>query len=382
MKRLIEADLEELFEERPGTCISLYFSTSPPGPRTPQGPVRLQRLLGQARHDLRTRGLSDIAIETLLEPLEDLPTDASFWNDREEGIALFRAPDFTRLFRLPVAFPERCAIGGHFFLKPLLPLVAGNDRFYVLALSQNEVRLLQATARTDRRITAKDLPGSLVEALGGQKTSQELQFHAAGSGAAGAPAVYHGQGVGREDEKAELRRFLHQVDAAVCRLLAGRRSPLVLAGAEPLPSLYREISGYPWVAAAVIPGNPEHLRDEELRDRAWKLLEPSFQESRRHMAERYGELSRTGRASADVSKILPAARHGRVEALFVNCDEEVWGRVDDIAGEVRIHASQENGDEDLLDAAALFSLRNGGTVYGVGRGEVPGGGRLAAVFRY
>lgn len=382
MKRLIEADLEELFEQRPGTCISLYFSTPRPGPRTPQGPIRLQNLLGRARKDLRERGLNEAAVETLLGPLEDLVTDVSFWNDREEGIVLFRAPDFTRAFRLPVAFPERCAIGSHFFLKPLLPLVASDDRFYVLALSQNEVRFLEATARTVRRLTPKDLPGSLTEALGGQKTSQDLQFHAAGSGAAGAPAVYHGQGVGREDEKAELRRFLHQVDAAVCRLLAGRRSPLVLAGAEPLPSIYREISGRPWLAEAVIPGNPERLRDEELRDRAWQILEPAFDAARQRMAERFGELSRTGKASADVSKILPAARQGRVEALFVNCDEEVWGRLDENAGEVRIHASQESGDEDLLDAAALFSLRNGGVVYGVGRGEVPGGGRLAAVFRY
>ena len=378
MKRLIEADLEDLFEERPGTCISLYFSTPRPGTRTPQGPVRLQNLLGRTREDLRARGLSETAIETLLGPLEDLVIDFPSWNDREEGIALFRAPDFTRALRLPVVFPERCAIGDHFFLKPLLPFVASDNRFYVLALSRNEVRFLEATARTVRRLTPKDLPGSLTEALGGQRTSQDLQYHTAGA----KPAVYHGQGVGREDEKAELRRFLHQVDAAVCRLLAGRRSPLVLVGAEPLPSLYREISGYPWLAAAVIPGNPEHLRDEELRDRAWQLLEPSFQEARSRMAERFGELSRTGKASADVSKILPAARHGRVEALFVNCDEEVWGRLDENAGEVRIHASQESGDEDLLDAAALFSLRNGGTVYGVGRGEVPGGGRLAAVFRY
>ena len=35
-----------------------------------------------------------------------------------------------------------------------------------------------------------------------------------------------------------------------------------------------------------------------------------------------------------------------------------------------------------LDAAALVSLRHGGTVYGVNHGEVPGGGDLAAVFRY
>ena len=115
------------------------------------------------------------------------------------------------------------------------------------------------------------------------------------------------EGVGREDEKDELRRYLRQVETAMRRLLAGRRSPLVLAGAEPLPSLYREISGYPYLAGDGIPGNPEHLRDDELRDRAWQLLEPTFAEARRRMAERFGELSGTGRASVDVTKILPGA---------------------------------------------------------------------------
>ena len=59
-------------------------------------------------------------------------------------MALFRAPGFTQVFHLPRAFPERCAVGDRFFLKPLLPLVAEDDVFYVLALSRNEVRLLEA----------------------------------------------------------------------------------------------------------------------------------------------------------------------------------------------------------------------------------------------
>jgi hypothetical protein len=49
---------------------------------------------------------------------------------------------------------------------------------------------------------------------------------------------------------------------------------------------------------------------------------------------------------------------------------------------VQVHATPEKGDEELLDAAARLSLRHGGTVYGVDRGEIPGGGQLAAVFRY
>lgn len=47
-----------------------------------------------------------------------------------------------------------------------------------------------------------------------------------------------------------------------------------------------------------------------------------------------------------------------------------------------IEADLEELFEERPGTSALFSLRNGGTVYGVGRGEVPGGGRLAAVFRY
>lgn len=382
MSFLLPADIESLLEDRPGPCLSFYVPTSRPGARTEQGSIRLKNLLGRAGAELRARGLDENAIETLLGPVEDLQADPSFWNTREEGIALFRAPGFTKVFHLPQAFAERCVVADHFFLKPLLPLVADDDAFYVLALSQNEVRLLEATGRVVRRLEPKELPHSLTGALGGEKTPQYLTYHTASSAPAGAlPAVYHGHGVGTGDVKDELHRYLLQVEVALRGPLAGRKAPLVLAGAEPLPSIFREISGYPHVAAPVILGNPEHMSDEELRDRAWQLLRPTFDEVRRRAAERFGELVETGQASSDVTEILPAARHGRVDALFLACDTDLWGRLDPLE-RVEVHAAPEEGDEDLLDAAALFSLRHGGTVYGVNHGEIPGGGDLAAVFRY
>jgi release factor family 3 len=382
MNLLLPADIEPLLEDRPGPCLSFYVPISRPGARTQQGSIRLKNLLRRAGEELRTRKLDDNAVETLLGPAEDLVADSSFWNTQEEGVALFRAPGFMQVFHLPRAFAERCVVADHFFLKPLLPLVADGDTFYVLALSQNETRLLEATCRLVRRLALKNLPHSLIEALGEQKTPQDLTYHTASSAPAGAlPAIYHGRGVGAGDKKDELHRYLRQVEVAVRGLLAGRNAPLVLAGAEPLPSIYREISGYPHLASPVIPGNPEHLTDDELGDRAWQLLQPTFDEIRRRAAERFGELAGTGQASSDVREILPAARHGRVEALFLACDADLWGRLDP-REKVEVHAAPEEGDEELLDAAALFSLRHGGTVYGLGRGEIPGGGDLAAVFRY
>lgn len=382
MNLLFVSDLESLLDKRPGPCISIYLPTSPPGARTPQGPIRLRNLLGRASAELFAHGLHDSAIETLLGPLEDLLDDVSFWNTQEQGIALFRAPGFTRAFHLPRAFAESCEVGDHFFLKPLLPLIASDDTFYVLALSQNAVRLLEANGRAVRRLALRDLPRDLADALGEQTTAKNLQYHTASSAPAGAqPPIYHGRGGDEGAAKEELRRYLRQVEAATRRLLAGRTVPLVLAGAAPLPALYRQISSYPHLAAPVLAGNPDLLTDEELRDRAWQILEPTVQELRRRAVERFGELAGTGRASSDVTEILPAARHGRVAALFLACDADLWGRLDRTE-EVLLHAAREEGDEELLDAAALFSLRHGGAVYGMERGAVPGGGDLAAVFRY
>lgn len=381
MNILLPADIESLLEDRPGPCISLYLSASRPGARTEQGSIRLKNLLRRTDRELRARGLDEAAIAELLEPLEDLVTDQAFWSSQEEGVVLFRSPGFTQVFHLPQAFPERSVIADHFFLKPLLPLVAEDDSFYVLALSQNEVRLLQATGQVVRRLELRGLPGNLTEALGEQKTPQYLTYHTASSGREGAlPALFHGHGVGLGDTKEELRRYVHRIEAAVRKLLAGGTAPLVLAGAEPLPSLYREVSGYRHLAAPVIPGNPEPVQDDELRDRAWQLLQPTFSEVRRRAAERFSALAGTGKASSDVREVLAAARHGRVEALFLACDTDLWGRFD--PEKVEIHGAPQEGDEDLLDAAALFSLRHGGAVYGLSHAQIPGGGDLAAVFRY
>lgn len=378
MNLLPASDLAELLEERPGPCVSFYFPIAPDTTRRPQGLPRLRRLLSRTGARLAADGLDEAAVMSLLRPLEDLLADSFFWNTREEGVAIFRSPGFTRAFQLPRAFPERWTVGDHFFLKPLLPLVAQDDPFYVLALSQNEVRLLAASVHKVERPAVRNLPASLTAALGEQKTAQNLQHHTASPGPGGRPAVFHGR---EEETKEELRRYLRQVESAMRKFLAGRKAPLVLAGAEPLVSIYREISGYANLAGPAIPGNPERLADEELRDRAWRLLEPSFRELRRRAAERFGDLAATRKVSCDVKEILPAALHGRVGTLFLACDADLWGRLD-AEEKVEVHPVPETGDEELLNAVAIFSLRQGGTVYGVDRSEVPGGGALAAVYRY
>ena len=60
-----------------------------------------------------------------------------------KGLALFLAEGFFRRFRLPTAFVETVAVNRRFMVNPLIPLLSERDLFFVLALSQNQVRLLR-----------------------------------------------------------------------------------------------------------------------------------------------------------------------------------------------------------------------------------------------
>jgi hypothetical protein len=106
-------------------------------------------------------------------------------------------------------------------------------------------------------------------------------------------------------------------------------------------------------------------------------------EKRRDEAvHRYREHGSPDMASADLRSILPAAYEGRVHTLFIAVGEYRWGTFNPRDISVELHEKRKNGDHDLLDQAAVYTLANGGTVYPVSRHEVPEGAMAAALFRY
>jgi hypothetical protein len=157
-----------------------------------------------------------------------------------------------------------------------------------------------------------------------------------------------------------------------------------LAGVGYVLPLYREANRYQHLLDQGITGNPEELSAEELHKRAWTIVEPHFQGERKEAEARYQQLAgaESELASNDVQQVVPAAYHGRVEALFVALGCQQWGSFDVDTNAAELHKEAGPGDEDLLDFAALHTLLNGGTVYAVEAGKIPDGAGLAAVFRY
>ncbi len=382
MDLLSRAELSALMAERSNHCVSLYMPTHRTGPETQQDRIRLKNLLKQAAERLSKNGLRRADVERTLEPAHRLLDDDGFWSHRGDGLAVFVGPETFRAFRLPYRFPELVVVAERFHIKPLLSLLSGDGRFYILALSQKQVRLLQGTRHSVGAVNLASVPRSLAEALGPVEHEKQLQFHTVGRGS---PAIFHGQGSAGDDSehKKDLLLYFKQIDRGLQELVCAERVPLVLAGVDYLLPIYREANTCAELLEDGIVGNPESLSAEELHQRAWAIVEPYFRREQERAAAQYEELRGTGRATSDLRAIVPAAGQGRVESLFVAVGVQQWGRYEPETGRVELHDEAAPGDEDLLDLAAVETLTHGGKVYAVEPEQVPDtGGPAAAVFRY
>jgi len=387
MDMLTDNDLWILMKKSDGRRVSVYMPTHRMGQEIQQDSIRLKNLLGKAENRLVAGGLRTPDVQTLLEPARDLLSDDLFWQHQSDGLAIFLSSDGLRYYRLPLDFEPVVVVGDRFHVKPLLPLLSGNGRFYILALSQQEVRLLQGTRFNVSEIELEKVPAGLAQALRYEDAQKTIQFHTSTTTPGGRgerPAIFHGQGTASADEQKEhILRYFRQVDEGLHEILVETRIPLVLAGVEYLLPLYREANTYPHLVDEGIEGNPEQLRVEELHARAWSIVEPLFLAAEEEAAGRYRQLAGSGseQASDDLTKVVPAAYVGRVEELFVARDAQRWGTFDPANHEVQIHDDVEPG-KDLLDFAAIHTFLNRGAVYATEPEQVPSETSLAAVFRY
>lgn len=378
--------VRDLIEDRGDPRVSIFLPTHERGPETKQDPIRLSNLLDEATRDLGNSS-NGTEVAALLEPARKLLKDEDFWLHQSRGLALFLSPDDLVIHRVPIELREKVVVSNRFHVKPLLPLLTGDGRFHILALSQSRVRLFDASRDSIRELDLHDVPASLRDAVGYDWEEKSLQFHSAASGArGGGPGpglIFHGHGSGKDDTKPEVRKYIQAVDRGILRLLHDRSRPLVLAAVDYVAAMYRELSKYPNIADEIVEGNPDRRSSTELHEEAWKIVEPHFQAVRDAATGRYRELGgESSQTSDELEEIVPAAFAGRVQTLFVARDVEQWGRYEAESAQIVLHGqNRRDGDDDLLDVAAAETLVRDGEIYALDAEDMPGSA-IAAIYRY
>lgn len=381
MQLLSQSEFKQLSQSASDYSTSIYLPTHEAGPEIQQDPIRLKNLLGEAEAQLLKSGMDKKAVGEMLKPGYALLENDRFWRHQSQGLALFCSPDQAmRLYRLPLEFEELVTVSDRFHLKPLMSLFFGDRYFYILALSQNQVRLFQSTRYRISEVAIEGFPTSLEEALKYDDPEEQLQFHNVSGD--GSTPTYHGHGVGTTSDKEAIRRFFLKVTKGLHPYLEQEDVPLVLASVDYLQPIYKEVSTYPHLLDDGIAGNPDVATPDKLREAAWPRVADYFEASHQQAMEQYHNLEGTGKASDQFSELLTAAYRGQVDVLFAKADAHCWGFFDLDSGRVEQHDEPQPHDQDLLDLAAVQTFLQGGAVYLLNDEAMPTQAPAAAVYRY
>ena len=320
MKRLTREDLVGLAGERQGPCVTIYQPADPPGREALEGPIRYKNLLDRAEDALVDGGMKRPEAHTLLLGAWALHGDGEFHHAPGLGLAMFAAPGFFEHHRLPLDFVETVVVGERFHLAPLLPMLTGDGRFFVLALSQGRVRLFEGDRQEVREVELDaSTPKSLAEWKKYDEEVKSLQFHTRTDNPASAgerAGIFYGSGSGGEkDNKDDILQWFKQLEDSVEAKMRGERAPLVLAGVEYLLPLYRQASGYPHILDEAITGNQETTSPADLHARAWN----SWSRTSPTTSGPPGRRTRSRRAAAPASPGWAKRSGPRMTAASTRC---------------------------------------------------------------
>ena len=319
----------------------------------------------------------------LLETLANWEAICEEQEKQGKTIVVFRSPSSFCVTWLQETVQSRAVVGPHFYIRPLLAELTKPKKFYILALSQKNVRLLKCTLRTSEEVAIPNGSITNFDAYMDMAKPDHNDTHDSSAG----PSSGHSKGILsatttlRENKPEYLGHFFKQIDRGVNECLRGSSDPLVLAAVEYELAQYRTLNTYPHLASEDVQGAPNSLKSGEMHARAIEALGRSYDTKADEILAEYNHRVGGG-ASNRLKDVVTAAHDGRVLNLLVSDTLEKTGTFDERTHSVKGHATDASDDEDLVNDAAVQTILHAGQVFCVSNKKMPNGTPLAAVFRY
>ncbi|ARZ00676.1 hypothetical protein NE897_02050 [Yersinia ruckeri] len=355
-------EFSRLSDVRSDACISIYLETSPLHQKLEASKIQLGNFIKQALQQVANKGLDKRRLALLEEELYSVLKDEDFWDLHARSLAILATPDSITTYRLANELPSQLEVSERFYLKPLLRALTFPHSAYVLALSENQARLIEFFADVPPvEVTVPNMPTHKRDAMG----DAALNDHHHG-------AVHH---------KVRLAQYTRKIDQALRPIFANHDYPLILVTTEPLAAIYRATNSLPNLIDETLFSNAEHLGASELVSQVRPLLENYYQAQLNALKSRFEVRSGERRVTQDLSDAARAATFGAIDLLLINIDSSMNGTIDD-DGLISFSGSGDEASYGIIDEIAKRAIATGARVLAVRSEDLPSGADLNAILRY
>lgn len=362
------SEFTTLFNARADACVTIYLGTTPVTQETQASRIELGNLLHEANAQLQAAGFDKRRLIALAEQIDDLIADDEFWRFQANSLAIFATPDSLQTFRLANQLTTMVQVADRFHLKPLLRAATFSQSAFILAFSENAVRLVEMHSELPPvEIKVPNLPKDAASALGKSTLNER----------GGQRRIQ-----GSEGQNVRFRQFARMVDNALRPILSGRETPLILAATGRLASVFPEVNSYPHLLTQIVADSPDRLSEAELAERARPILDGYNKEQLQAIHGNFDKRASEQRTTTDLADAARAATFGAIDTLLVDIDSVVPGFVDEETGVIKLVEVDDAKAYGVVDEIAGRAFGTGARVLGVRREDIPGGGELAAILRH
>jgi hypothetical protein len=353
---------------REPACVSIYVHAAAGPDASDTARIEVHTRLRSASELLEAAGTDVGTIESIRAAVESLLVERDFWRRETTTLAIFANGTSLSSFRLANRLLGLTEVSDRFAITPLLRATTFSRSAFVLALSQNAVRLIDVSPTLPAsEIVVPDLPHDLKSTLALDLTNdRQTLAHLRTS----------------EDPKIRMLEFAQAVDRALHPVVADSDRPMILAAAEPLASIYRSVSSYSRLADSLIAGNPEEKSAGDLAASATPILDAAHAAELVAQTARFHESTSRGLSDDTLSGVSLAATSKAIDTLFVDIDHRIPGRVDEVTGVITRNEVENETHYDVIDEIVRRALSSDARIFAVRGTDVPGNGPVAAILRF
>ncbi len=364
-------------------CLSLYQPTHRHHPENVQDPIRFRNLVKTLEASL-LQSVSAAEAEAMLAPFVALAGDHDFWTHSRDGLAVLGGKDTFRVFKLQRPVAELAVVANTFHTKPLLRLRQSADRYQVLGINRHRIRLFEGNQYGLDEIEPNALvPRTMTDALGEVVTESQQTVGSYGGVGGSHTGMHHGHIDKVEEKDQDAERFFRAVDRAITEHHSKPSAfPLILATLPAHQRMFHELSHNSLLVVESIDVHPDAIPIDELRERAWKVIEPLYLARLDATIDEFGSARARELGNDDLTTVTAAVVAGRVATLIVEADRVIPGRINAETGEITLADLSLPDVDDLLDDLTEMAAKMGGNVVVVPADRMPTTTGIAAIYRY
>jgi hypothetical protein len=309
--------------------------------------------------------LTNDKTDELLGPIKGLINNPKMISGFNTNIAIFRTTEYLRLVSLPIDTKFSVHVADSFHVKPLLAYINQDYKYLFFGSNGKKGYLYQGSRKSYHLV-------------------KEFLLHSEDSFAN--DEKYKSLKTSAQKKKYLLQTNISWVEETISEIDKDQSYSIFIsantAETKALKNVLKNNQVY-WrnVSKKFLPENEKstmQMIQETLELEKAISLNLSLSEFEKSNATRLA----AAYVSYDINEISKAAKRGLVKKLLIASDASVFGKLDEISGEVKVQeADMDHIDDDLLDDIAQNVFKSGGEVLLLKKKLMPSGELIAGTIK-